>query len=818
MMMLGVHVASVMFLAATVWFLCRLFAFRASVQHALWLAVLFKLMIPPVVSWPVSPAIRETAWQQLEFRTAQPLASAQHSSPGPVETASNARMQTEPQISPPLFAIPTVLLSVWFLGAAWFVGLFVYRYLRVRRSFGTVHRAAPAVVKIARDAALAMNVRCPEIGLVNSAASPVIVGFTRPRLLIPKWLADTLEHAAWRGVIVHELAHIRRRDHWLGWLEALSLCVWWWNPIAWFVSRRLDETAEMACDAWAVSLSPDIRSAYAETLVRVAACRTDHPYASPVPCMHSGRVSDFRKRLLHLFNANGRHRLPKAAVVAITLFLALVAPGWAQKATVNAPPRIGERAESSAPAVPNTDRTIEFRVYVTSAKVTPDNGHKHVKRPHEPKAYDRLSMQLRSVGAGVSTGLIEAGNTTLTVGAEGPSWNDEVIPTKGDVAFVAAPRCPLKRGTAVELTFPLTGEFDPFLRVKSAPGLGLSYEPRGPEEVEFWAYLTLPTEDNTVSTATFDGIWTKNRSRVFPDEWNCFTYDVTQTEQKTVMTWFVFFREAAPAPTTKPPTNQGRFFCSTLKGRYPESGELPAEYSAEVLFLEGPSRDVRAAIEGFNRVAFDGPSEGIEAFTVPRLDISADLQIITDETAHDALFRKLSGFKSIELVSAPRVTFTIDSPRPKLVMRDTGKGSTSKDGFTLEGFLREWNMASFWEQEKPQAVISDSTGIEISPGNERQYGILAAVAARGTEDPQRFNLTLGVNYRSLQTKPRGWAFWKKAEPPEILEAPSTLRFAYQLEDRIVFLKPSPHPDRLMLLEFTMAKAPNGGARFLEAGS
>jgi len=50
------------------------------------------------------------------------------------------------------------------------------------------------------------------------------------------------------GLIVHELAHVRRRDHWVGWLELLTGLLWWWNPLYWYARHQLRENAELACD------------------------------------------------------------------------------------------------------------------------------------------------------------------------------------------------------------------------------------------------------------------------------------------------------------------------------------------------------------------------------------------------------------------------------------------------------------------------------------------------------------------------------------------------------------------------------------------
>src|SRR5262249_59937511 len=127
--------------------------------------------------------------------------------------------------------------------------------------------------KEVRKLAAQVGVRPPDVCLLPGIASPLVFGLARPRLLWPATLSDGLSAECQRAVIVHELAHLRRRDHWVGWLRTVAGCWWWWNPVYWFVSRQLGCNAELACDAWVVAALPEARRSYAEALLAVAAPR-----------------------------------------------------------------------------------------------------------------------------------------------------------------------------------------------------------------------------------------------------------------------------------------------------------------------------------------------------------------------------------------------------------------------------------------------------------------------------------------------------------------------------------------------------------------
>ena len=88
-------------------------------------------------------------------------------------------------------------------------------------------------------------------------------------LLWPESILDKIPVAGRQAVIVHELAHVARRDHdRLG--RAGCLVPWWWNPLFWYVRHQLRENAELACDSWVTGLFPDGRRAYAQVLVDLA--------------------------------------------------------------------------------------------------------------------------------------------------------------------------------------------------------------------------------------------------------------------------------------------------------------------------------------------------------------------------------------------------------------------------------------------------------------------------------------------------------------------------------------------------------------------
>jgi bla regulator protein blaR1 len=116
-------------------------------------------------------------------------------------------------------------------------------------------------------------VRAPWVGSDDIRVSgklfgPATFGST---ILLPTgfdgWSASKLA-----AVLCHERSHVRQRDCYVLWLARLHACLFWINPFAWLIQRRLAALAETTSDDAVVSETGD-RPAYAELLLEIAGAR-----------------------------------------------------------------------------------------------------------------------------------------------------------------------------------------------------------------------------------------------------------------------------------------------------------------------------------------------------------------------------------------------------------------------------------------------------------------------------------------------------------------------------------------------------------------
>ncbi|HTT05503.1 MAG TPA: M56 family metallopeptidase [Steroidobacteraceae bacterium] len=112
---------------------------------------------------------------------------------------------------------------------------------------------------------------------------PMLVGFWRPRIVLP---ADfearyTPEEASW--VLAHERAHLQRGDALVNALATGLLCVFWFNPLIYLAVGWLRFDQDLAADALALAAAGTSRRGYANALLKTQLI-CDSAWRLPVGC------------------------------------------------------------------------------------------------------------------------------------------------------------------------------------------------------------------------------------------------------------------------------------------------------------------------------------------------------------------------------------------------------------------------------------------------------------------------------------------------------------------------------------------------------
>ncbi len=100
---------------------------------------------------------------------------------------------------------------------------------------------------------------------------PTAVGFTKPLVVIPSWTMQELSALELNAILLHELAHLRRRDDWTNLIQKILGALLFFHPAVWWIEKKLALEREMACDDLVLAkIETTSPRAYAECLVSLA--------------------------------------------------------------------------------------------------------------------------------------------------------------------------------------------------------------------------------------------------------------------------------------------------------------------------------------------------------------------------------------------------------------------------------------------------------------------------------------------------------------------------------------------------------------------
>ncbi len=242
-------------------------------MHALWVLVLLKFVAPPMLHWPLpdfpsdaAPVAAETSEPDFSGETLPAAATVEIGSVGEMTAAEPApALDFNSACRGLLSALP----MIWLLGALICLGLYWRRRSQLRQLLRHARPAPEDWQEQARALAARLGLRrCPTVLTVPGRVPPMVVfGFGGPRIVLPNELVGSLGTNRRAALLLHELAHLRRGDRWIRWLEMLvRILYWWYPPVAW-IGRQLRVAEEQCCDSLVVTTLPEGRQEYAAVLL-----------------------------------------------------------------------------------------------------------------------------------------------------------------------------------------------------------------------------------------------------------------------------------------------------------------------------------------------------------------------------------------------------------------------------------------------------------------------------------------------------------------------------------------------------------------------
>jgi beta-lactamase regulating signal transducer with metallopeptidase domain len=160
------------------------------------------------------------------------------------------------------------------------------------------------------SAAHGFDVRGLRVVESEDIASPCTWGVLRPILLLPS-AGNAWPESARYAALVHELAHIQRRDALSTLISRLACVLHWYNPLVWLAARHVRSLQERACDD-AVLCAGAVPSDYAQFLLDVAADTSGMPRPARM-AIGMAHGSSLRMRIVAILDPRASRSPPQRA-------------------------------------------------------------------------------------------------------------------------------------------------------------------------------------------------------------------------------------------------------------------------------------------------------------------------------------------------------------------------------------------------------------------------------------------------------------------------------------------------------------------------
>ncbi|HWL51904.1 MAG TPA: M56 family metallopeptidase [Chthoniobacteraceae bacterium] len=314
-----------------------------------WVLVAWGFLIPGMITVK-TPSLRQ--W----------LAPAGHHrlEPDPAATAPVGGQpepfaEAAPELPSPS-AVPwrPIGMTLWALGAAFFLLSAVVATLRTATRWRKERLSTDSrLLELLENAKANAGISTPVALIVsNAVTSPALLGWLRPRLLLPRSYAETMPPQTLEAIFLHELAHLRAGDLLIGWLFTLVRAIHWFNPFAHLTLRAWNRFREEVADGDAIEwLRPrhsEPGELYGEALL--SALRHAHrPLPLPGGVLALGEnVSTLKHRMTMILQHSARRS--SRPVVGLLVTVLLIAGIHLDFSHAQEPQAAAETGEASPPA------------------------------------------------------------------------------------------------------------------------------------------------------------------------------------------------------------------------------------------------------------------------------------------------------------------------------------------------------------------------------------------------------------------------------------------------------------------------------------
>ena len=253
-------------------------------QYYIWLIIIMRLLLPfgaeVNLMGKIYQSVDQVMIQNTSFRKQQKMdkisdgvgnfdVNLEQNNPEKDNLSDSSEILTPDQ---PFQDIVSLLINhIWLVWLAVVLGMLI-RKVTVYQSFVRYVKAGLTLVSdiemldqfsiIAGQAGMKRPV---ELCINPLISSPLLIGFFHPCIVLP---SSDISEKDFRHIVLHELTHYKRRDIFYKWLVQITVCLHWFNPFVYLMSREITKACEFSCDeAILVKIGYDHAQDYGKTLL-----------------------------------------------------------------------------------------------------------------------------------------------------------------------------------------------------------------------------------------------------------------------------------------------------------------------------------------------------------------------------------------------------------------------------------------------------------------------------------------------------------------------------------------------------------------------
>ncbi len=281
---------------------------RAVFRYCIWMLVFIKLILPPTLCLPtgigywcsldISPSnnqIPVNAPMLVTPANTNPIAALPSSNLPKIQPpAITENITSLPQIQPaelntsPDPAIPNppmtwqaVVFLIWLVGVLILSVLLLQKFLFVKSLLAQTAladgRLDETLQQCRRQLPTRQNVK---LRLSQNMLSPAACGLFNPVILMSASLLENLSKEKLTAILIHELAHIKRGDLWINFIQTILQILYFYNPFVWFANSIVRTIREKAVDEMVLTKLGDQAKTYSSTLIDIAELAFSKPHFS----------------------------------------------------------------------------------------------------------------------------------------------------------------------------------------------------------------------------------------------------------------------------------------------------------------------------------------------------------------------------------------------------------------------------------------------------------------------------------------------------------------------------------------------------------